>query len=564
MNLGAVGSFLAAHPELAVFLVLGVGYLIGRAGWRGFAIGPVTGCLFAGLLVGQLADIPVSDTAKSILFLLFLFGIGYSVGPRFLAAVSGDGLPAVVIGIVVPLSGLATAVVVARALSLDVGFAAGLYSGGLTESPAIGTAAEAIKALPLPEAERARLTSHIAVADGLTYLFGTIGVILMTSLIGPLLLRVNLRESARELEQRYGFASAKPGVTSAWRPIDVRAYALPEGSPAAGLSVAEAEAVVKEARVFFYRVRRNGALIDAAPSLVLQAGDVVAAVGRREALIEVIGGAGREVDDPELLDIPTLTQDVYVSAAAVAGKTLRELASQYEERGLFVRRIVRGGQSIPVAPGTVVLHGDRLTLMGPEAAVSRATSIAGQAVSLTETTDFATVGFAIFLGGVAGMLIGFQAGGVRVSLGISVGTLLAGLVVGWLRSRRPHFVPVPEAVVSFMTAIGLAAFVGMVGLHAGPIFVSAVKEVGVGLLLGGVVVTLVPQFIGLLVGHYVLRMNPILLLGALAGAQTVTAGLAALQERSGSPVGVLGYSAAVPFGHVLLTSGGTAVVWLMT
>jgi len=559
-----VELFLAAHPELAVFLVLGLGYVIGRIGWRGFAIGPVTGCLFAGLLVGQVADVPVSDTAKSILFLLFLFGIGYSVGPRFLAAIRGDGLPAMVIGIIVPLSGLATAVMVAKALSLDVGFAAGLYSGGLTESPAIGTAAEAIKALPLAEAERLRLTSHIAVADGLTYLFGTVGVILMTSVIGPLLLRVNLREAARELEHRYGFSAAKPGVHSAWRPIDVRAYAIAEGSPAAGLSIAEAEAAVKEARVFFFRVRRSGALIEAAPSLVLQAGDVVAATGRREALINAIGTAGPEVEDPELLDIPTLTQDAYVSNAAVAGKPLRELAEQYAERGLFVRRILRGGLAIPVAPGTVILRGDRVSLTGPEAAVNRAVAIVGQGVSLSETTDFATLGFAIFLGGVAGMLIGFQAAGVRVTLGISVGTLLAGLVIGWVRSRRPHFVPVPEPVVSFMTAIGLAAFVGMVGLHAGPIFVSAVKEVGIGLLLGGMVVTLVPQFVGLLVGHYVLRMNPILLLGALAGAQTVTAGLAALQERSGSPVGVLGYSAAVPFGHVLLTSGGTAVVWLMT
>jgi putative transport protein len=174
-----------------------------------------------------------------------------------------------------------------------------------------------------------------------------------------------------------------------------------------------------------------------------------------------------------------------------------------------------------------------------------------------------TLGLAIFLGGLMGTLVAIDIGAAHVSLSVSVGTLVAGLFVGWLRSRRPVFAHIPDGAVALMTSLGLAAFVGMIGLHAGPVFVQAVQQAGIGLLAGGAVVTLVPQFVGLLVGRYVLRMNPLLLLGALAGAQTMTAALAALQDRSGSPIAVLGYTAAVPFGHILLTTGGTVVVWLM-
>ena len=128
------------------------------------------------------------------------------------------------------------------------------------------------------------------------------------------------------------------------------------------------------------------------------------------------------------------------------------------------------------------------------------------------------------------------------------------------RKRLPHFGRIPDGAVSLMTSLGLAAFVGLTGIHAGPIFLSALREAGIGLLLGGMVVTLLPQLVGFCFGHFVLRMNPILLLGALTGAQTVTAAMAALQERSGSSVVVLGYTPAYPISNILLTTWGSVMV----
>jgi putative transport protein len=225
--------------------------------------------------------------------------------------------------------------------------------------------------------------------------------------------------------------------------------------------------------------------------------------------------------------------------------------------------VVRSGEAIPLAPWIALESGDILHLVGPEPVVVRAASRIGQVIASATTTDFVTLGLAIFVGGLVGVLVTFSIGVMRASMGTSVGTLLAGLLIGHLRTRFPLFGRIPDDAVTLMTSLGLAAFVGMIGLQAGPVFLSAVAEAGAGLLLGGVVVTLAPMVIGLYFGRHLPRMDPILLLGALAGAQTQTAAMAAVQEQSESSVAVLGYTAAVPVGQILLTTWGTVIVSLV-
>ena len=556
-------QFLVKYPELAVFLAISIGYWIGGVKLKGFSLGPVTGSLFAGILIGQFAHVPISAMAKSLLFLLFLFGIGYSVGPQFLQSLKRDGLRPVVLAVVVCVTGLLTAIVIAKALGLDPGFAAGLVSGALTESPAMGTASEAINALPLPEVERTRLVAHIAVADAVCYVFGAVGVILFCSVVGPRLLGIDLAAEALKLEQELGISRTAPGVASAWRRFELRAYRVAEQAPIAGLSVAAAEKKIPEHRLFIQRVRRGETILEAAPELVIGAGDVIAVSGRRETLVEVLGSRAAEVEDRELLDMPVSVVDVLVTSGDLAGRSIEDLAKENWARSLHLRAVTRGGQDIPLAPGISVERGDILRLVGPEAVVTRAAKQIGVIIAPTKATDFVVLGLAIFLGGLVGVLVTFPIGDMRISLSTSVGTLLAGLVVGHLRTRFPLFGRIPDEAVSLMTALGLAAFVAMIGLHAGPVFFSAIAEAGMGLLFGGMVVTMTPMIVGLYFGHYLLRMNPILLLGGLAGAQTMTAGMAAVQERSGSPVAVLGYTPAVPIGHILLTTWGTVIVGIV-
>lgn len=558
-----VEHFLVKYPELAVFLAISIGYLLGGVKFGTFSLGPVTGSLFAGIFIGQFAEVPISGMAKSFLFLLFLFGIGYSVGPQFLQALKRDGMKPVLLAVVVCVTGLLTAVVVAKFLGLDPGFAAGLLSGALTESPAMGTATEAINALPLPEADRVRFVAHVAVADAVCYVFGAVGVILFCSVVGPKLLGIDLVAEALNLEKEFGIARKAVGIASAWHRFEMRAYRIAEKAPIAGVSIADAEAKFRENRLFVQRIRRGDSILEAAPEILIGPGDIVAVSGTRQTLVDVLGPRAEEVEDRELLDVPISVSDVLLANREVAGRSIEDLAKEGWARSLYLRTVTRGGQEIPLAPGITLDRGDILRLVGPEAVVSNAAKRIGVVVAPTTTTDFFVLGLAIFLGGLVGVLVTFPIGSMRISLSTSVGTLLLGLLVGHLRTHFPLFGRIPDAAVSLMTALGLAAFVAMTGLHAGPVFTSAIAEAGIGLLFGGMIVTIIPMIVGLYFGRYVLRMNPILLLGGLAGAQTMTAAMAAVQDRSGSTVAVLGYTPAVPIGHILLTTWGTVIVGIV-
>lgn len=551
------------YPEMAVYLAIGIGYVIGRLKFRGVGLGVVTGSLLGGILIGNFFHVPVSDQAKAMLFLLFLFGIGYSVGPSFFSNLKGEGWRWAVLGVFVPVIGLVTAYGVAHSLKLDPGYSAGLLSGSLTESPAIGTASEAIRGLSVTEDQKQQWIGHVAVADAICYIFGTLGVILVCASFGPKLLGIDLRAESRKVEQKLGIKRSKFGVSSAWQPIGYRAYRIRPDGRVVGKTVAEAEKFTSTARLFVERIRRSGEVFWALPSTVLEAGDTVAVFGRTEALVDLLASSSIETSDPELLEIPVASYGIYVTSKMVAGRTLHEIVESMDEaRGVLLRGITRGDQSIPIGPGTIVERGDTLHVTGSEAAVERLAPLVGTVINPTEETDFVVLGTAIFLGVLIGAILTIPIGHLRIALGTSVGTLLAGVVVGWLRSVKPWFGRMPDAAISFMKSIGLAAFVAMVGLKAGPIFVSAVKEYGYILFLGGIVVTLVPLLAGLFFGRYLLKLNPLLLLGGLAGAQTMIAGVAAVQEKAESSVATLGYSYTVAFGHILLTTWGTIIVAL--
>jgi len=552
------------NPEVPVFLAIGLGYWIGKFKIGGVGFGPVTGSLLAGVLIGNFWHVPVSDTAKSLLFLLFMYGIGFSAGPGFVRGVRDGGWRWVALAFFMPAVGLLTAFAMARLLSLELGYAAGLMSGALTESPVIGTASEAIRSLPIAEAEKSRLIAQIPVADALTYVFGTFGVIFFCANVGPWLLRIDMKAEALELEKEMGFERHSPGIASAWRMFELRAYEIGAGSAVIDKTIAQVEAAVSDERIFIERLRRGGQVIETSPALVLAEGDVVAVIGHHASLIRAIGERNREVFDRELLDVPAATFDIVLRNRDLANRPLQEIRDEAPEvRGVYVKALRRGTEQIPVMPGTRLLVGDVLTVHGLEPAVRRVSPLLGDVLQTGGNTSYLALGLAIFAGAVLGIVVAFPAGGVHVALGTSVATLLVGLAMGWRNSIHPNFGALPADAADLMKSIGLAAFVAMIGLKAGPVFVQALKDIGLTVFLAGIVVTLVPLVTGLLLGRYVLGLNPLLLLGALAGAQTMTAGLAAVQERSQSPVAVIGYSSTVAFGHVLLSIGGTVLVWML-
>jgi putative transport protein len=547
------------NPELAIFLTLAVGFVVGRVRLGSFTLGNVVGTLLAGVLIGQL-KIEVSPLVKIVFFDLFLFATGYRVGPQFFRGFKRDAATQVALTLVLCLTSLVVTVLAAKLFHYDCGTAAGLMAGAFTESTVIGTAGDAIGRLAISAAEKQRLLNHIPVAYAVSYLVGTGFVVWFLSSLAPKLLGVNLKEEGRKLELVMN-AGAPPehGTQSAYRVWDLRAYRL-EGARCTHRSVAELERSFAPERLFFDRVRRNGEVFDTAADTVLHPGDVVAVAGQRRVLLANREVIGAEVEDQELLDFPLVTRNVVITNPACAGRTLPELADEHG-RGVMLLRLVRGGEAIPFTPTTLVNRGDLLRISGRERDVLRTGKVLGYIERPSSETDVVFVGLGILIGGLVGMLA-VNIGGLPITLTASGGALIMGLVFGWLRSMRPTFGRIPEAALWVFDTIGLAVFIGVVGLGAGPTFVSGLRETGVSLLAVGFVVAVAPHLVALLFGRFVLKMNPIILFGACAGAGTVTAALRAIQDESGSKLPAIGYTVPYAIGNILLTAWGPVIVLL--
>jgi putative transport protein len=552
---------LREHPELAIFLTLAVGFFVGRLRVGSFSLGTVVGTLLAGVVIGQL-DIQVPSIVKAVFFDLFLFTTGYKVGPQFFRGLKKDALPQVAVTVVLCVTCLLSAFAAAKLLGYDVGTAAGLLAGAFTESTVIGTAADAINRLDLSATEKTALVNNIPVAYAVTYLIGTALIVWFLPNVGPRLMGVDLKEEAKKLQAEVaGGEEPEPGVRSALQRFAVRTYRV-TSERLVNRTVGELEALPRSQRVFITRMRHDGAIVEPEPGTLLHKGDVVAVMTRAELLMTRGTEIGPEVDDTELLDFPVEVLDVVVTNKAVAGKALRELAAGEFARGVFLRSLVRLGQPMPFTPETRIDRGDVLNLIGPRPAVERAAREIGYPDRPTVTTDMIFVGLGIFLGGLVGLLT-VTLGGVPLTLTASGGALIMGLVFGWLRAVRPTFGRIPEAAVWVFDTVGLTVFIGVVGLGAGPSFVAGLQKSGASLVVAGLVVAVLPHVVAILFGRFVLKMNPVILLGACSGAGTITAGLRALQEEAHSKLPALGYTVPYALGNILLTAWGPVIVALM-
>jgi putative transport protein len=423
---------------------------------------------------------------------------------------------------------------------------------------------DAIARLDLPEVDRSALNNNIPVAFAVTYLVGVTVAAWVLSQLAPKLLRIDLAGECRKLEnEMQGGAEAK---LSARRAHEVRAYAIDPGSRLVGRTIAEFEASGPGVRVFVEQVRRRGEIFATQDIDVLREGDIVAVAGRRTTLVEVLEATGsglREVDDRELLDVPADVVDVVVTSREIDGRTLAELSVDPLSRGVFMRRITRGGMDLGMLPDTRVHRGDVLTLVGSASDTARVVQAVGIADRPSDVTDMMVVATGI----VAGALIGLPAlhiGGVEIGLSLPVGVLLGGLVCGWLRSVKPAlFGRVPGPTLWIFESIGLTGFVAVVGLNAGPDFVEGLKASGLSLVAAGVITITVPLLVGVLVGRWLFKMHPGVLLGVCAGGCTATPALAAVQEAARSAVPAMGYGVAYAVGNVLLAIWGTVIVALM-
>ncbi len=564
--MGWLKESLQQHPELAIFLTLAIGFFVGRLRYKSLMLGAVTGTLLAGVLVGQL-NIEIPDLVKTVAFIAFLFALGYQVGPQFFAGLRKGGVKQLLLALISCVVGLAGAFAVAKFLGFGPGWGAGLLAGGLTQSSVIGVADGAISGLHISSSLKQQYINQIPVGYAVCYLCGTAVAAYFLSRIAPRLVGTkDLAAECRAQEKELGITGEAPGTAPAYATVVRRAYRIEPGSELDGRSVQNEEQLAEQRgrRIFIYRYRRNGGEARTEPGTVLQAGDVVTVTATHADFVAgAMAAVGTEVDDPKLLSYEVETRPVVITSKLVVGRTIGALRADPGARLLFVRGLTRAGVSIPVSDKTALHAGDEVVLQGPKELVDAAAGRIGYAVPAGNETDMSYVGLGIVLGGLIGIPT-LAIAGANIGLTTSGGALIMGLVFGWLRARHPTFGRFPAAAQWLMNTGGLCMFVGIVGITSGPDFISGVASEGVGLVLGGLVVTLLPMIVCLYLGRYLFKFNTPELLGVIAGANTTTASIGAITEAADSQVPVLGYTVPYALGNTLLTIWGAIIVALLS
>ncbi len=550
-------------PIAVLFLTVGLGYLIGKLKVGPIQLGGVCGTLIVALLIGQ-TGCQMRGDLKEVAFALFIFAMGYSGGPQFFANLNRSSLRYIVLPVIEALLVLTIVLLAVPLFGLDAGTAAGLAAGAATESAVVGPPAEALKHLGLADAEVQRMEANIATAYTLTYLVGLISIVFFTSQVAPALLRINLREASKALEEKLG---AGPGESD-----DNLLPTLPRlvgrshvVKDADGKTVAEIEAELG-GRTAISRILRNGEAIEPTPEDSLATGDIVVVLGLRRFALRAGSVIGPEIQLPEAHadDLQLAELQVIVNKKEVNGHTVGELARRpraQRARGVFLQSIQRSGHMLPVTPATVVQYGDLVTLVGAEPELSQAGAALGNELRRSGVTDLVFLAFGILAGLMIGAL-GARLWGIPVSLGSGGGALVSGLVCGWINAKRPALGHMPEHAVQLLKDLGLAVFVACVGLSAGPEAVALIREHGAVLPLIGLLVSLGPACLSLWVGHKILKIEGPLLVGAIAGQHVSTPAISAILGASGSAVPLLGYTVTYAIANVLLPVLGPIIVSL--
>ena len=567
-----ITELLRSHPELAIYLTLGFGFLIGKIRVKGFSLGIVTSVLLVGVVVGQL-KIPMTGALKQTAFLLFLFAIGYKVGPQFFAGLKKEGLPQVLFAVVMCVFILISTWVIALVMGYDAGEAAGLLSGSQTISAVIGVADDTIRGLSIPDEEKQKMLDIIPVAYAVTYIFGTAGSAWILSKLGPRMLGgvAKVKAACQELESRMGKdESEKPGFTAAKRNVEFRSYAIENSWFKKGRKVEELERFFKEEgkRLFVERIRKGEHIIDDVKGKdMLYPGDEVVLSGRYEYTIGEEKWIGKEVDDDALLNFPVMTVKSRIAGHRrtfpLNNKRVSELRAQPFMHGVSIQRIKRMGVDIPVFPETRLNTGDILELVGKKIDVMHAAKEIGYPDPATNETDIVYLSLGILIGAAIGTLT-LHIKGIPLSLSSSGGALIAGLVFGWWRAHHPTMGAIPEAALWVFNNLGLNIFIAIIGISAGPGFIEGFKEAGLSLFVAGIIATSLPLIFGIFIASRLFKFHPAIALGCCAGARTTTAAIGAIQETLGSETPALGYTITYAVGNTLLILWGVFITLMVS
>jgi putative transport protein len=522
---------LVQYPMLTLFLVIGLGYVVGEVGIFGFRFG-VAGVLFVGLAVGALDPrVALPEVIPTLGLIIFVYTIGIHSGPSLAAAFRERGYRDTLFTVTVLAFGAGITLALSYFLSLPSPTAAGLFCGALTSTPALAAARETMReigmARGLPEDQVRALAVQPVVSYSIAYPIGVIGVLLCFQVMRRVWrIQASPPEEAPEIGVR-DFVVRNPGVI--------------------GRTISEVLRLHKDHGFVISRILKKGGEAQIASSdTTLEEGDIVVVVGDEESQERAQQLFGEPSEAHIELDRSQLDyRRVFLSSKDVVGKRIRDLDLQDRLRAT-ITRIRRGDMDIVPGPDTRLEFGDLIRVLARRERFPEVSAYFGDSIRGTAETDFGSVALGLVLGVLVGMVPIPLPGGHTIRLGLAGGPLLVALLLGKLeRTGRITWV-IPISANLTLRQIGLLLFLAGVGTRAGYDFVATLRTSGAQLLLAGAVVTFGATLAALVVGYKFLKMPYDFLLGVLSGIQTQPAALAFAANQSRSDAPNVGYASVYP------------------
>ncbi|MEZ8950544.1 aspartate-alanine antiporter, partial [Vibrio sp. 10N.247.310.98] len=349
-------------PFVALFITLSLGYMVGKITIGRFVLGGVAGTLLMGVIIGQFG-VQIDPGVKSIFFALFIYAVGYQGGAQFFKALNFRTINILLSAVVMTVSGLLCVLAAAWLFDLDRGTAAGLAAGGLTQSAIIGTAGDAIARLGgVSEEAKHLMQTNVAVGYAVTYIFGSLGPILMVTWVFPTLMKWDIRAEAIKMAEANsdGNAELGAGEFNAMTKLETRAFEIKAESKVNGLTLAQINQDSIDACIEV--IERDGKAIEADKFTKFQQGDVLVITGTRKAIGQLKGDSvGSEVVLPEEYEVIEENRQLIADNKQLIGRTLGQIKSEANKgtyRGVYVTDYLREGVSIPVHADLVVKKND--------------------------------------------------------------------------------------------------------------------------------------------------------------------------------------------------------------
>jgi putative transport protein len=559
-------DWFAANPYILLFFVVGGAVAVGKITVKGYGLGMVAAAIVVGAGLSAWAStygtgLKLDNFAKSLFYYLFMYGVGLRVGPSFINSLKGDGLKFTILAVGCSVLGLLGVVFLAKAFGLPDGAAGGILAGAMTMSAAIGSAEEAVRqgVFKLEAGQTAeQVSGMIALSYGLTYIWGTVGIILICKYL-PRWWGIDAKAAAKKYEDENGVRNVDDAGLTGYKPLSLRAYRL-TNNEVAGKTVRQF--LQKHSEYKIVNVGRGDEIKGAADDLVLQKGDVIALGGRLEAMTSNMGLIGPEVPESKVLNVPIDQAEILVTNKEMVGKELKDLRSTPLAGTIALHHIERAGETIPMGLNTRLERFDVLFVGGVKSSIDKAGEILGKIARPSTSTDLFTLAAGMILGFLIGAIT-FPLAGSNVGLGNAGGLLVSGVIVSSIVSRVRFFGSTPNAARNILEDLGLVVFIAIVGINAGAGLMSQLTgAVAAKIFIAGFLVTTIPPILVWAVGYHWMKINPAVLMGGVAGARSHSGPAREAAKEIGSSVPWIGFPVGYAVSGVLLTVFGyLAMVW---